>query len=236
MKRFSLLYAVTACFLLILINCTGSPPEIIQNFHQLNIRKAPETGLIREQLSVFVQVEDEDGFDDIEALVVYSEHHDLVWEFNSNNWEYRERGGEEWIGFTALAMPDYSSIPRGEYQVEVTDLAGEKRNSVFHLTADKADYDAVPFPRFRNTGEGFLFENQSETVTDLAVWVFDPGNNFLGSYGVQQEGVIPIESLIPRGRNPKSYTFFAYGYWNTPGMGLIQGPYSEGDERSSPFE
>ena len=223
-------------FLSILVNCTGNPPEIVQSFHQLNIKKDPGTGLIREQLSVFVQVQDEDGFDDIETLVIFTETDDLVWEFNSNNWEYRERDGEEWIGFTALAMPDYSPIPRGEYQVEVTDLAGEKRNTAFYLTAEKADYDKIPFPRFREAEEGFLYKNQSETVTDLAVWVFDPGDNFLGSYKVKQEGIIPVESIIPRGRNPRSYTFFAYGYWNTPGTGLIQGPYSGGDETSSPFE
>ncbi|MFP4444323.1 MAG: hypothetical protein ACLFST_14475 [Spirochaetia bacterium] len=212
--------------LIICAGCSGSIPEIVQTFHQINVTKDLGTGRIIEKGTVFLQVQDEDGFNDIESVAILYENDLLIWELTPSNWEYRDRDGEEWIGSTSIVMPDRSPLPRGKYLVEITDLAGEKAETELYFSADKPDYESVPFPSVSWPDGDLLVQSGPSTVTDTAVWVFDAGDNFIASYALTEEGVIDLETFIPRGRNPQSYTISVYAYWNVPGLGLIHGPFT----------
>ena len=120
----------------LLLSCGGEPPELRAVEWRLELRPTG-TGSY-ESLSVFANIRDSDGIEDIEALWLVADGAELSWTIDDANWLRRDEGGETWIGAAGLAMGDYGNLPRGDYRLVAADLAGRRAERRFTLEATGA--------------------------------------------------------------------------------------------------
>ena len=120
----------------LLSSCGGEPPELRAVEWRLELR--PAEGGAYESLSVFANLRDPDGIEDIEALWLVADGAELSWTIDDAKWLRRDEGGETWIGAAGLAMGDYGSLPRGDYRLVAADLAGRRAERRFTLEATGA--------------------------------------------------------------------------------------------------
>jgi len=135
-----------------LLSCGGEPPELRAVEWRLELR--PAEGGAYESLSVFANIRDSDGIEDIEALWLVADGAELSWTIDDSKWLRRDEGGETWMGAAGLAMGDYGSLPRGDYRLVAADLAGRRAERRFTLEATGAlpplpscRYEAPPAPK-----------------------------------------------------------------------------------------
>lgn len=119
-----------------LLSCGGEPPELRAVEWRLELR--PAEGGAYESLSVFANIRDSDGIEDIEALWLVADGAELSWTIDDAKWLRRDEGGETWMGAAGLAMGDYGSLPRGDYRLVAADLAGRRAERRFTLEATGA--------------------------------------------------------------------------------------------------
>jgi hypothetical protein len=150
--------------LLGLASCTGGPPEILRV--EWNLETRPIGSSSYESLSVFADVRDPDGPEDIEAMWILSDRGECYWTLGGSTWTRQTEGGDTWIGAADLALPDRGPLPRATYRVVVGDLAGGRSESQFKLEADTAE--KAP-PRLAVLGN---------TITIDSMW----GENYLLAY------------------------------------------------------
>lgn len=128
-----------------LLSCSGSVPEILAVEARVELRPvggaASATGGgaagagVYESLSVFGNIRNADGLDDIEALWVVDDADELSWKLADTNWSALKESGESWIGASGLTMADYGPIPRGEYRLVVASLAGKRAEYRFRVSS-----------------------------------------------------------------------------------------------------
>jgi hypothetical protein len=130
-----------------LLSCSGSVPEILAVEARVELRPvggaASATGGgggeagagVYESLSVFGNIRNADGLDDIEALWVVDDADELSWKLTDTNWSALSESGESWIGASGLTMVDYGAIPRGEYRLVVANLAGKRAEYKFRVSS-----------------------------------------------------------------------------------------------------
>ena len=135
-----------------LLSCGGEPPELRAVEWRLELR--PAEGGAYESLSVFANIRDSDGIEDIEALWLVADGAELSWTIDDAKWLRRDEGGEAAMGAAGLAMSDYGSLPRGDYRLVAADLAGRRAERRFTLEATGAlpplpscRYEAPPAPK-----------------------------------------------------------------------------------------
>lgn len=117
-----------------LASCGGEAPEVLTLDWRLEQR--PREGGSYESLSVFANVHDFDGPEDIESLTVSQDSSGLSWTLDDTNWLVRKEGDDSWLGGSDLAMADRKILPRGEYRVVATDLSGQRAERSFLLSGD----------------------------------------------------------------------------------------------------
>jgi hypothetical protein len=127
-----------------LLSCSGSVPEILAVEARVELRPvggatsaaggAAGAG-VYESLSVFGNIRNADGLDDIEALWVVDDADELSWKLADTNWSALSESGESWIGAAGLTMADYGAIPRGEYRLVVANLAGRRAEYKFRVSS-----------------------------------------------------------------------------------------------------
>lgn len=120
-----------------LLSCSGSVPEILAVEARVELRPAKSAGAAGnyESLSVFGNIKNSDGLDDIEALWVIDDADELSWKLTDTNWTALSESGESWIGAAGLAMADYGPIPRGEYRLIAANLAGKRAEFKFRVSS-----------------------------------------------------------------------------------------------------
>lgn len=135
--RASRLLAIPALILLGLSlgSCGGEPPELLSLECRLELRPWEQRSY--ESLSVFADLRDADGIEDIETIWILSDDAEYYWTLDGNDWTIRTEGGETWIGAANLALPDRGSLPRGPYRVVVADLGGRRVEREFRLEDPK---------------------------------------------------------------------------------------------------
>jgi hypothetical protein len=125
----------TLIMLLSLSACSGKPPSLLNMRYYVLSRPLLEGNASAQSLSLFVSVQDPDGFDDIESMYLINDELGLFWLLNGDTWVKREEGGSTWIGSNGISLPDSGPIPSGSYRVQVLDSAGEKAEREFSLAA-----------------------------------------------------------------------------------------------------
>ena len=212
-----------ALFLFLLAGCNSEPPEILHQYWQINIREDTVRRMTYEQLSLFLKVADDDGFDDLDSLYLINDAAELFWEIDSSEWitgNMDEGEGENWIGSNTITMQDLSGFPRGEYRVVLIDAAGERVEKEIYISTPTFSLDRLPFPSATIGEENVSFISSFKIKN---VWVYDESGSFIKTYRTSRSAM--SRQAVSSGKNPEDVTFYLYVFDESRDVGLISGPY-----------
>jgi len=186
-----------------LLSCGGEPPELRAVEWRLELR--PAEGGAYESLSVFANIRDSDGIEDIEALWLVADGAELSWTIDDAKWLRRDEGGETWMGAAGLAMGDYGSLPRGDYRLVAADLAGRRAERRFTLEATGAlpplpscRYEAPPAPKAQAAAaQGKTAAPAASATAGTAAAAAGTAAAAAAAAGTAQAGTAVIDSAWP---------------------------------------
>jgi len=135
------LFALAALFLF--GACTSGPPEILRLEWTLDSRPG-EGGSGYESLTLFANVRDPDGIDDLEALWVLDDSSERYWSLGPSSWVKKNSGDDVWIGSSNLCLPDRSPLSRRPWRVVVSDLSGNRGSLDFRIEEETREMPALP--------------------------------------------------------------------------------------------
>ncbi|GEM_PF-1124203 len=117
-------------------SCSGRYPRIHEVRYRIVFLQGANDTSKQESLSLALDVTDEDGIEDLEAVALVQDAEELYWKIRRDQWEWRSFGGGKWLVTSGLLSQPGKPFPRGEYRVVVTDLAGYRAEREFSLRAE----------------------------------------------------------------------------------------------------
>jgi len=186
-----------------LTSCGGEAPEVLALSWRLEMR--PQKGGYYESLSIFANVHDFDGPEDIESLSLSQDASGLAWVLDGGNWSVLKEGDDTWIGGADLAMADRSALPRGVYRLVATDLSGQRAERSFTLDCE-APRKAPPSV----TASGKLAEVDS-VWPETALLAYDAAGILLQAKPIGR-GSNDLEGLLSGALAGKTASVAVYGY------------------------
>ncbi|MFP4431273.1 MAG: hypothetical protein ACLFPV_08495 [Spirochaetaceae bacterium] len=180
--------------------CTPRPPEILRVEGEVRLVTDRAAGQEYEQLSLFVQAEDPDGFDDLDEVVLLNDESGLFWRIDRSSWVVVRDGA--WMGSAGLTMPFLGSFPRGEYRVVIYDAGGNSEEEFLSIDAPS---EAVGEPDII-FGDAEVELVSPESVVLQAV---DPQGRTVAQKRIHR-GRHPWESVLDGGEVPLDARFFVY--------------------------
>lgn len=128
----------------ILCACQVHVPTLSAVNLRLYLKPGPAGTAPIEQLSVFVQAADGDGPEDLAYLYLVHRESQLCWPLDQASWTSASDSGSLWLGTNTIRMPDASPLPRGRWQLVLIDLAGQRSELEFSLTAPETVGFTIP--------------------------------------------------------------------------------------------
>ncbi len=203
--------------------CTGSAPTISSVRNALVLYHGPETGTIDYRLSVFAQVRDEDGYEDLAEWVLTDAENRFSWRIPADTLETRlSEDGRMWFGSTMLAFPYGSDPVFGTYELKVRDLAGltaETRFDVFSLEFAEA------LSLIENIGQSPLDSGIELASDSIELRVYGSDGSLIDQVR-SSDGVIEaarIQSLA--GVADTGSVSFIYAYVERSDLWIVSGPH-----------
>ena len=188
---------------MLVLGCGGKAPELPAVEWRIEMRPSHEGAY--ESLSVFGDVKDSNGPEDIVELWIIQDDDRLAWRLTNSTWTERTEGGDTWIGAADLIRNDYSAFTRGDYRVMVIDAAGDRTERSFRIEGGFPPYGP---PTITNTdGKLRIGSAWPETL----VLAFDAAGFLVASKPVPPEGS-SIEALFGHDTASKIHELAAYGY------------------------
>jgi hypothetical protein len=203
-----------------LVSCSGEAPEIRQVFWQLNVTQDPSIDLEFEELSVFVNVADADGVEDVDLLYILQDRHELLWELTSGGWRRFENGEEVWVGSNSIQMADGLPFPRDLYRVILIDRSGERSRDEFYINSDEIDGKRASFPRSTVRDGTIIVEGE---FTEVTFWFYDSEHSLVKIF-TSGERELPLASALNTRELQTASYFHANTVDSAGGYGLIYGP------------
>lgn len=201
----------TSLFFL-LFSCSGSPPEI-QGVTWQKLITVTNGKPVSTALSIFVNVFDEDGNNDIESIYIINDNEELFWKLTPDDWSEKNIDSRLWIGSNGLLSLKGSSFPDGRYRVVVIDKGGERQVREIYLSPCSG---GKPVPSLRVSGEKVTVTSD---YRDNYLQLKDSGGAVLKILTVVP-GVMSID-LIKNGVKGNVGLITLYSYDNTENCGYI---------------
>jgi hypothetical protein len=222
LRRAALGILVPCVLLLLLLSCTGEPPEILRVFWQLNLNQDLEQNLTYQSLSLFVKPNDPDGFEDIEDLYLINDEQELFWRLDGETWAQSGSDQDIWIGSNSLKMPDGASFPAGEYRILLRDVGGDSAEQTIRLQLVSSKQARTYLPRV-TVGDGEI--RVSGEATAYQLWVYDTGGRYIASFPISKNPLTirAVTSSQPALR--EGFSFKVYGVTEDRNLGVSSGPY-----------
>lgn len=142
--------------LLPLVSCQNYEPELISRKYRLELVGEAD-GTSHERLRIFFLSSDRDGIGDIDALHIACDRLQLLWKLEGDTLVRIQQGDLQWVGSSALVMPDASPLPRQKYRAVLIDRAFKRDETSFSLSRELV-CDPDLLPRFVQGDEGAAVE------------------------------------------------------------------------------
>jgi len=123
---------------LLATGCGVKAPEIAAVEWRVESRPF-EGGEPYESLSVFGDLKDEEGLDNIVELWIVNDDSELSWKLTDADWVKATEGSDTWFGASALAQADFSALPRGSYRLVAIDAGGQRTEREFRVSGSFPD-------------------------------------------------------------------------------------------------
>jgi hypothetical protein len=182
--------------------CSDNPPEIMQISWQVMLFNDRESGFSYQKLSLFVNIQDEDGIKDIGALYLINDTKEMFWSLDESNWEMTQKGNATWIGSNALTMPSSEHFPTGKYRVYLEDLSGQSDETFIYISNDNINTEQITFPAAYLEGERIM-----------AAFPVDKN-------GIKTEVITSRDSTLNN-----SFIYYTYTVHKNKAFGILNGPY-----------
>lgn len=185
LERFPTLLVMILLGSLLGSSCSGRYPKIHEVRYRIVILQGVNETVSQESLSLALDVTDEDGIEDLEAVAVVQDAEELYWKIRRDQWEWKPFGGGKWLVCSGLLSRPGRPFPRGGYRVMVTDMAGYRAEREFFIQDGPFN---VTFPSIQrkddmlvlNPGSGStLLVLTSSTGTILGSFPLKRGENSL---------------------------------------------------------
>jgi len=185
--------AVSILAITVTTGCSVATPVIAATGARLVVVATGPDGGRDERLSLFASVADGDGVDDLDYLYVVHDGDELCWTMTRDDWQRDDAGAAVWLGANSLDAPG-PTMPRGQYRVVLVDLAGERAERVFSLSAPETS--AYDLPAVRLSGDRVIVDTAYPVNT---AFFFDSGGNVVLTVPVA-EGETSLDSLWADGQ------------------------------------
>ncbi len=219
---------------LVLSACQPSTPAIIQTFTQINHHFDPTLKKWSERLAVWTQVQNKDGWTDIQKIVIRHPASEVWWKLDKTNWAYRQNGEAIWLGTNNLETSQEDSIPTGTWTVTVVTKAGQTSESEFTLPAPLGVTEKPGTTEKLGTTEkpklaSPVFQDKPSIQIQhfprpCLVWVYDSQGNFLSSIQFSDQ-VLTSPLFQTPSQGPPQARWLVFYTKNSDGEGLEAGPY-----------
>ncbi|MDR0383354.1 MAG: hypothetical protein LBH50_05150 [Spirochaetaceae bacterium] len=133
-----------AAAFIVFLSCSRSAPAIAYSAMYLNYIEE-DAGVVP-SFSFFVLASDDDGYEDLDELRLYSDFDGLLWTFKADEWTRYDEAGNIWIGSRKIAMDGGEAFPSGQYRAVLIDKSGEHSERSFGF--DVPAVPRFPFPKF----------------------------------------------------------------------------------------
>ncbi|MCL2792425.1 MAG: hypothetical protein FWD87_04970 [Spirochaetaceae bacterium] len=197
-----------------LLSCSENAPEINQIFWQITKFHDVENNVFYDRLSVFLDVFDEDGVEDIKTIYIINDREELFWKINEETWVFRTINNENWFGSNNITMHDFSGFPFGQYRVIVIDDVGERAETTFTISSYDRSFNLSAFPSAVIENNAISFSGNTD-----ALWFYNQDMRFMSEVNVG--GRDNRTAAFPGNAN----TLFLYRYDRVSGYGLMTGPF-----------
>jgi hypothetical protein len=202
--------------------CSDSPPEIMQISWQVMLFNDRESGFSYQKLSLFVNIQDEDGIKDIGAVYLINDAEELLWGLDEGTWEMTTKGNATWIGSNAITMPASEPFPVGKYRVYLEDLSGQSDETAIYLSKDNVNTEQITFPDAYVNGDKIFIKG---TYKNYELWIYDENKRFIVAFPVDENG-LKTEVITTRDSAlNNSFIYYVYCAHKNNVFGILNGPY-----------
>ncbi|MBA7486384.1 hypothetical protein ES707_21943 [subsurface metagenome] len=210
--------------LLFIAGCADNPPEIYQAFWQVNIFNNRENSTTLPQLSLFIQVHDPDGLEDLDEIYLINDKKELFWKLESESWIEVTEDGESWIGSNTLSLPHPSMDFTGEYRLLLMDAGGASAEKVIVINYSPTSFAELNFPE-AELSEGVIKLTKGNGSKEYILWIYGNDESFRSAFNIGA-GSLAIDGILKAHADlANGFYFFIYQQQKEADFGLISGPF-----------
>ncbi len=169
-NSFFFLFAISLLFSL--ISCASKPPEILQTRWNIYAYLDRVTNTRYQALSLFLNLNDPEGIDDIEKIYLINDKHELFWKLDDSNWVKEKVGTSTWIGSNKIVTTDRKTFPRGNYRVIVYDFGGNSTETNIPIETPHINIAHITFPSVIIKGNTLFLQDKRSRVTKGEIWIY----------------------------------------------------------------
>lgn len=205
----------------LVISCSGNPPELLESWSQLNIINDPGKENPIQALSFFLHAKDEDGEGELDQIYLIHDEMQLVWSIPHEQWSTFTDQGNQWMGFNHLLGPGDGVFPEGDYRILLIDIGGERAESSFYVRNNIPIKEDLLLPVISHDIEKFSIQSDFPL---FEVWFYD-GEGQL----IEKSRDFPMGDYlwndIVRNISRRAASFTVYAEPESGSWGMISGPY-----------
>jgi len=218
MRRTVLLFLLPV---LLLTACSGSPPGIVNTDWRVVYARDLVRGTVWQELNFFVQVDDEDGEEDLAEIYLIRDDLGWSWKLDPETWQTYSRDGEFWVGSNGLCLSGGDSLPGGDYRLLVIDRSGQRNELTVTVRQPGVDMNTLAFPGIALSGEYIRIESDREP---LVLWFYnDMGDLVAEKY--TGRGTFPLTDFLSSEERQQVTWMYVYLQEEQEGYGMKSGPY-----------
>ncbi|MDC7219542.1 MAG: hypothetical protein PQJ59_06345 [Spirochaetales bacterium] len=125
-----------------LVSCTNNPPQILDLWWLPVLVQDSRSGDTHRELMLYVQVDDEEGDEDLAQIRLENLDKEILWKTDSSSWSRWKGKGVLWIGSSRFVSYG-TALEEGAYRVILEDKGGREDQTPLELEGwyDREDWE-----------------------------------------------------------------------------------------------